>query len=278
MSTAREYQFTRQDFDYLRRVSNQHTGIVVTDDKFDMFYSRLARRVRALGLKSFADYCDYLEVPDNGSEITELVNAVTTNLTSFFRENHHFEFLAKTALPEAVARNRATRSLKIWSAGCSTGEEPYSIAMVLAEQEAMLQGWEVQLSATDIDSNVLAQAASGVYPMSRVEGMATSRLKRFFQKGRGAQQGKARVRDELRKRIRFDQLNLMQPLRLDRQDIIFCRNVIIYFDKPTKTMLMDRFADVLADDGYLIIGHSESLYQVTDRFELIGHTVYRKKR
>jgi len=278
MSTAREYQFTRRDFEYLRRVSNEHTGIVVTDDKFDMFYSRLARRVRALGLKNFADYCDYLEAPDNANEITELVNAVTTNLTSFFRENHHFEFLAQTALPEAVARNRSTRTLKIWSAGCSTGEEPYSIAMVLAEQQAMLRGWDVQLTATDIDSAVLAQAASGIYPVSRVEGLAASRLKRFFQKGRGRQQGKARVREELRNTICFDQLNLMQPLALERQDIIFCRNVIIYFDKPTKTMLMDRFADVLADDGYLVIGHSESLYQVTDRFELIGHTVYRKKR
>lgn len=278
MSTAREYQFTRSDFDYLRRISNQHTGIVVTDDKFDMFYSRLARRVRALGLKSFADYCDYLEAPSNVDEITELVNAVTTNLTSFFRENHHFEFLAKTALPEAVARNRAARSLRIWSAGCSTGEEPYSIAMVLAEQDAMLRGWDVKLLATDIDSNVLAQAAAGIYPVSRLDGLPTSRLKRFFKKGKGAQQGKARVGDELRRKIQFDQLNLMQPLGIDRQDIIFCRNVIIYFDKPTKTMLMDRFADVLADDGYLIIGHSESLYQVTDRFELIGHTVYRKKR
>ncbi|MCB1774114.1 MAG: protein-glutamate O-methyltransferase [Gammaproteobacteria bacterium] len=278
MSTAREYQFTRRDFDYLRRVSNQHTGIVVTDDKFDMFYSRLARRVRALGLKSFADYCDYLEAPTNAGEITELVNAVTTNLTSFFRENHHFEFLAKKALPEAVARNRATRKLRIWSAGCSTGEEPYSVAMVLAEQEAMLRGWDVQLLATDIDSNVLAQAAAGVYPVSRLDGLPASRLKQFFQKGKGTQQGKARVREELRRKIQFDQLNLMQPLDIERQDIVFCRNVIIYFDKPTKTMLMNRFADVLADDGYLIIGHSESLYQVTDRFELIGQTVYRKKR
>lgn len=150
--------------------------------------------------------------------------------------------------------------------------------MVLAEQEAMLRGWDVQLLATDIDSNVLAQAAAGVYPVSRLDGLPASRLKQFFQKGKGTQQGKARVREELRRKIQFDQLNLMQPLDIERQDIVFCRNVIIYFDKPTKTMLMNRFADVLADDGYLIIGHSESLYQVTDRFELIGQTVYRKKR
>jgi chemotaxis protein methyltransferase CheR len=278
MSTAREYLFTRRDFDFLRRVSNQRTGIVVTDDKFDMFYSRLARRVRALGLSSFSDYCDFLEAPNNADEITELVNAVTTNLTAFFRENHHFEFLADTALPEAVKRNRAERSLRIWSAGCSTGEEPYSIAMILAEKHSMLRGWDTRILASDIDSNVLAQARSGIYPMARVEGLPSSRLKQFFQKGRGAQQGKARVREVLRSLIRFDQINLMEALQLERQDIIFCRNVIIYFDKPTKAALMDRFADVLVDGGYLIIGHSESLYQVTDRFELVGHTVYRKVR
>lgn len=278
MSTAREYEFTRRDFDFLRRVSNQQTGIVVTDDKFDMFYSRLARRVRALGLSSFADYCDFLETPDNNGEITELVNAVTTNLTSFFRENHHFEFLAKTALPEAVRRNQGRRKLRIWSAGCSTGEEPYSIAIVLAEQEAILRGWDTQILASDIDSNVLAQARSGVYPMARVEGLPSSRLKTAFQKGRGAQQGKARVREQLRRSVRFEQINLMEPSGLEQQDIIFCRNVIIYFDKPTKAALMGRFADVLVDGGYLIVGHSESLYQVTDRFELIGQTVYRKVR
>jgi chemotaxis protein methyltransferase CheR len=278
MSAAREYQFTRRDFDFLRRISNQRTGIVVTDDKFDMFYSRLARRVRALGLGSFAEYCRFLEVPDNVEEITELVNAVTTNLTSFFRETHHFDFLAKVALPEAVARNRQQRRVRIWSAGCSTGEEPYSIAMVLAEQEALLRHWDVQVLASDIDSNVLRQASAGIYPLARVEGLSRDRLKRFLQKGRGAQLGKARMRDRLRRLVHFEQINLMEPLPVDTQDIVFCRNVIIYFDKPTKRQLMERFAEVIADGGYLVVGHSESLYQVTDRFQLVGKTVYRKIR
>jgi len=278
MTVAREYQFTRHDFDFLRRISNARTGIVVTDDKFDMFYSRLAKRVRLLGLASFADYCNYLQEPSHDAEIVELVNALTTNLTAFFRENHHFEFLAKTALPQSIQRNRAARSLRIWSAGCSIGEEPYSIAMVLAEQQALLSGWDAQILASDIDSNVLAQAKAGIYPLARVENLPKARLKAFFQKGKDAQQGKARVRDVLRRYIAYAQINLMEPLDVEMQDIIFCRNVIIYFDKETKKRLVEKFANALVTGGYLIVGHSESLYQVTDRFELIGNTVYRKVR
>ena len=278
MTAAREYKFTRRDFDFLRKLSNARTGIVFSDDKFDMFYSRLARRVRALGLTSFADYCNYLEDPDNDGEMVELVNALTTNLTSFFRENHHFEFLANKALLEAVKRNQKSRSLRVWSAGCSTGEEPYSIAMVLDERQSLYRGWDVQLLASDIDSNVLNQAQRGVYPLQRVEGLAKSRLKSFFQKGKGRQEGKARVRDSLRQRIAFTQINLMEALKVETQDLIFCRNVIIYFDKETKKRLVERFADVLADGGYLFVGHSESLYQVTDRFQLVGNTVYKKVR
>ena len=278
MTAAREYEFTRRDFDFLRRLSNQHTGIVVTDDKFDMFYSRLARRVRALGLGSFAEYCNYLEHPDSDTEMVELVNALTTNLTSFFRENHHFEFLAGTALPDLVQRNRSSRKVRIWSAGCSTGEEPYSLSMVLQESSSLLNGWDVKLLASDIDSNVLRQAQAGVYPLARVEGIAKARLKRFFQKGSGSNTGKARVRSELRRAMEFRQVNLMNKLDVETQDIIFCRNVIIYFDKETKRKLLDKFAESLAPNGYLFVGHSESLHQVTDRFQLIGNTVYRKVR
>jgi chemotaxis protein methyltransferase CheR len=276
MSTAREYAFTRRDFDYLRELSNAKTGIVVSDDKFDMFYSRLARRVRALGLGSFSDYCSYLDRSDDGEELIELVNAVTTNLTSFFRENHHFEFLADTAIPEAVARNADTRRLRIWSAGCSTGEEAYSLAMTLAENALILPGWDTRILASDIDSNVLAQARSGVYAMARVENLPRTRLKAFFQRGRGAQEGKVRVKPGLHRHVDFRQINLMEPLQVERQDMIFCRNVIIYFDKETKQRLVNRFAEKLVDGGYLFIGHSESLYKVTDRFRLIGHTVYKK--
>lgn len=278
MTEAREYQFTRKDFEFLRRLSSQRTGIVVTDDKFDMFYSRLARRVRALSLQNFADYCDYLEQPAHDGEIIELINALTTNLTSFFRENHHFDYLADRVLPEFAQRNRVARALRLWSAGCSTGEEPYSLAMVLAEQEKLLRGWDIEVLASDIDSNVLAQASAGIYPLNRVENLPRARLKRFLQRGRGAQQGKARVRDNIRHWIRFEQINLMERLAVETKDVIFCRNVIIYFDRVTKARLLDGFADHLVDGGYLFVGHSESLLQVTDRFEPVGHTVYRKVR
>lgn len=278
MTAAREYEFTHRDFDFLRRISNQHTGIVVTDDKFDMFYSRLARRVRALGLRSFSEYCNYIEQPAHESEMVELVNALTTNLTSFFRENHHFEYLAHDVLPDLLQRNRAERKIRIWSAGCSTGEEPYSLCMVLREQKSLLSGWDIRLLASDIDSNVLAQAQAGIYPMSRVEGLSKQRLRAYFQKGTGRHEGKARVRSELREMPEFRQINLMQNLGVETQDVIFCRNVIIYFDKETKRQLLQKFADAMAPDGYLFVGHSESLQQVTDRFELIGNTVYRKVR
>jgi chemotaxis protein methyltransferase CheR len=276
MKATREYAFTRRDFDFLRRLSNERSGIVVSDDKFDMFYSRLARRVRALGLASFADYCDYLDSGSSGDEVIELVNAITTNLTAFFRENHHFEFLARTALPEAMERNRDLRRLRIWSAGCSTGEEPYSLAIVLHEQREHLRHWDARILASDIDSHVLAQAAAGVYAISRVEGLPAHRLRAGFQRGRGANAGKARVKPLLRSGIDFRQINLMQPLDVEPQDIIFCRNVIIYFDRDSKRRLVERFADILAPGGYLFIGHSESLFKVTDRFELIGNTIYRR--
>lgn len=278
MSAAREYQFTRRDFDFLRKLSNAQTGIVVTDDKFDMFYSRLARRVRTLGLRSFAEYCNYLEQPHNADEIVELVNALTTNLTALFREVHHFDYLADTVLPEFARRNLSTRQLRLWSAGCSTGEEPYSLAIVLAEQAAMLRGWDLRLLASDIDSNVLAKAQAGVYRLDQVEGLPRQRLKRFFQKGAGSKRGMARVKHDLRRMVEFRQINLMGPLEVETQDVIFCRNVIIYFDKETKRRLLDKFAEALVDDGYLFVGHSESLHQVTDRFELIGKTIYRKVR
>ncbi|BAN69880.1 CheR family methyltransferase [endosymbiont of unidentified scaly snail isolate Monju] len=274
LASQREFHFTQQDFDFLRRLANQHTGIVVSDDKFDMFYSRLSRRVRALGLPDFAAYCNYLKLGDDEAELTELVNAITTNLTAFFRENHHFEYLRDHALPERMRVN-GDRRISIWSAGCSTGEEPYSIGMVVGEM-ASLQGWEVDITATDIDSDVLAKASRGIYRMDRVEGLPRERLRRWFFKGKGHQKGMVRVKPELRQRISFRQLNLMQPWQQEPMEIIFCRNVIIYFDKESKIRLVERFADVIKPGGFLFIGHSESLFKATDRFELIGKTIYRR--
>jgi chemotaxis protein methyltransferase CheR len=276
MSAAgREFAFTRRDFDFLRRLANERTGIVVSDDKFDMFYSRLARRLRHLGLPTFEAYCELLRSDYGSGEVPELVNAITTNLTAFFREHHHFEFLQRRLAPEFSSGQGRSGRVRVWSAGCSTGEEPYSIAITLGELLPAPR-WDLSVLATDIDSNVLAHAARGVYPMDRVSGIPVERLRRWFLRGKGANKGRARVRTELQRLVRFEQLNLMEPWSVEPMDAIFCRNVIIYFDKPTKARLVDRFAGALRDGGYLFVGHSESLYKVSDRFQLMGNTVYRK--
>ena len=275
-SLAREYKFTNKDFDFLRKLSNAKTGIIVTDDKFDMFYSRLSRRVRALGLNTFAEYCRYVDDPQNKAEVIELINAVTTNLTSFFRENHHFEYLKSDVVPTVMKSRHDDRELRIWSSGCSTGEEPYSLAMTL--KETPMPGWNASILATDIDSNVVATAKRGVYRYDGVKALPPARVKRWFMKGKGAQEGMVRVRKELQQIIEYGHINLMERWSVPPMDVIFCRNVIIYFDKETKIKLINKYADALNVGGYLFIGHSESLYRLTDRFELIGNTVYKKVR
>ncbi|MCB1862886.1 MAG: chemotaxis protein CheR, partial [Gammaproteobacteria bacterium] len=196
-SKTREFEFTRRDFDFLRKVSNSRTGIVVSDDKFDMFYSRLSRRVRQLGLKDFSEYCDLISNETEEREVLELVNALTTNLTAFFRENHHFEYLTHTLVPEFLQRNRESRRLRIWSAGCSTGEEPYSLSIALRESLPETGGWDVRILATDIDSAVLAKAADAIYPIERVAGVEQGRLRRWFQRGRGDRSGTVRLKPQI---------------------------------------------------------------------------------
>ena len=178
----REFLYTREDFDFLRKISNEHSGILVPDDKFDMFYSRLSKRVRMHGLTNFKEYCRYLENnPEN--EFTEFINAVTTNLTSFYREKHHFEYLKKTVIPEVIKRNSVKKAISVWSAGCSTGEEPYSLAMTLLEN--VPNDWQIKILATDLDTNVLQTAADGIYTNDRVAGLPPETLKRWFKKGKG---------------------------------------------------------------------------------------------
>ncbi len=273
---AREFRFTRQEFKFIRDLVKEKTGISLSEAKRDMVYSRLSRRIRQLELGSFHEYCQLLR-DETGDEFVNFVNAITTNLTAFFREPHHFEYLAKHALPELMSARRLHRRLRLWSAGCSTGEEPYSLAMVL--REIVPKDWDAKLLATDLDSNVLDTAQKGIYALERVKAVSPARLRAFFQKGRGELADMARANDALREVISFNQLNLMGewPMR-GPFDVIFCRNVVIYFDKPTQSILFDRFANMLADDGYLFVGHSESLYRVTERFELIGQTIYRKRK
>ena len=270
----REFEYNFEDFDFLRKLSNQHSGILVPDDKFDMFYSRLSRRVRLLGLTDFKQYCQYLS-DNHDLEFTDFINAVTTNLTSFFRENHHFEFLRDTVIPGLLKKNQHSKTIKVWSAGCSTGEEPYTLAMTLMEY--VPAGWDIKILATDLDTDVLAKAASGVYAEDRVDGLSDQLIKKWFQKGKDGQQKKVRVKNELRQLISFKQLNLMGEWPMKGPfDFMFCRNVLIYFDKETKEMLANRYAELLASKSYLFIGHSESLHQLSTDFDLIGNTIYQK--
>lgn len=274
-NTTREFTFTEKDFNRLRQISNAHTGIVVTDDKYDMYYSRLVKRVRKLGLKNFAEYVTYLEKNHN-TEFTPFIDSITTNLTSFFRENHHFDMLRNRLLPELLQK---TSDIRVWSAGCSTGEEPYSIAITLKEFSMTHGSIRPKLLATDIDTTVLAKASSGVYDVSRVNGLPKETLKRWFMRGKGGNEGMVKVSAELQQFMEFRQVNLMHewPIK-EKFHIIFCRNVVIYFDRTTKIKLLDRYANQLTDSGYLILGHSESLNGLTDRFETVGKTVYQKKK
>ena len=270
--TVKEFDFTRRDFERVRALIYQRAGISLADSKQEMVYSRLARRLRATGIQSFGRYLDDLEAGRMASEWESFTNALTTNLTSFFREAHHFPLLAEHLL---ALHKRERRTLTVWCSAASTGEEPYSIAMTACEAFNTLTP-PVQIVATDIDTNVLATGANGVYPMERVDKLDSARLKRFFLKGKGSHEGMARVRPELRNLVSFKQLNLLAdgwPVE-GPFDAIFCRNVMIYFDKDTQRKILSRFVPLMKRDSLLFAGHSENFLYVSDSLRLRGKTVY----
>ena len=277
----REFLFTEKDFNTLRTLVGKHAGINLTEAKRELVYGRLARRLRQLGLKSFDQYCDLLQSGDD-EEIEIFTNAITTNLTSFFREAHHFDFLRQELLPAWLKseKNQDRSSFRVWCAGCSTGEEPYTIAMTVMEVLASQPAVKLRLLATDLDSKVLQAAARGVYDTQRVEKMESFRLKKWFMKGTGPNQGKVRVAPKLQAAIRFQQHNMVHqaPPKGTTFDVVFCRNVVIYFDKLTQIEVFNRFADCLAPDGHLFVGHSESLFQKSDRFKLVSQSTYQRCR
>jgi len=267
-SDTREFDFTKGDFDRVRKMIYDHAGISLSDSKQEMVYSRLARRLRATGLASFKDYLELLERND-AAEWEAFTNSLTTNLTAFFREEHHFPVLA-----EHVKRCKGG-PISLWCCASSTGEEPYSMAITMAEAFGTLRP-PVKILATDVDTNVLATAQAGVYPMERLEKMKPERLRKYFQRGTGARAGVARVRDELRALVSFRPLNLLDagwPVR-GPFHAIFCRNVMIYFDKTTQYGILQKFAPLLRPDGVMFAGHSESFHHAADLFRLRGKTVY----
>jgi chemotaxis protein methyltransferase CheR len=264
---VREFLFTDRDFEQIRTLIYAHAGINLSIAKKDMVYSRLGRRLRATGQKSFKDYLNLL-ASDKGIEWEAFVNALTTNLTSFFREAHHFPVLAEHV------QGLKNRPINIWCNAASTGEEPYTIAMTMMDVFDSLTP-PVRIIATDIDTSALQKASNGVYSLEQAEKLPKDILERFFLKGRGEKQGQVKVRQELRDLIAFKQLNLQDanwPIK-GPFDAIFCRNVMIYFDKPTQHKILQRFVPIMRPDALLFAGHSESL-QGIDLFKSRGKTVY----
>ena len=268
-TTGREFNYSNADFNRVKATIYRKAGINLGDSKKQLVYSRLARRLRALRLNSFGEYLDYLEATPE--ELQEFINALTTNLTAFFREEHHF-----ATLVESVRKRGRDKPCRVWCAASSTGEEPYSIAMTLVNAYETYRP-PVEIIASDIDSQVLATAAAGIYNLERLESLSLEQKRQFFLRGKGANSGKAKVIDELRRLIDFRQINL-----LDRQwpltgkfDVIFCRNVMIYFDKPTQSDLLARMVNFLTPEGLYIAGHSESFSNASHLVTLVGKTTYK---
>jgi chemotaxis protein methyltransferase CheR len=267
-ATDREFDFSDNDFQRVRKLIYKHAGISLSNAKSDMVYSRLARRLRVVNLSSFNDYLDQLESSNDAREWEAFTNCLTTNLTSFFRESHHFPILQEHL-------KKIKQPISIWCSASSTGEEPYSIAMASCEAFNTLKP-PVQIIASDIDTNVLKTASQGIYAMERIEKMDPALCKKYLLKGAGANAGSVRVRDELRQMVQFMPLNLLEeqwPLS-GAFDVIFCRNVMIYFDKATQAKVLNRFAPLMKSNALLFGGHSENFLYVTNAFKLRGKTVY----
>ena len=273
----KEFPFTDADFRFIQTLVAERTGIVLSDIKRTMVYSRIARRIRQCGVSDFAEYCSLLKAGDE-SELVSFTNAITTNLTSFFREPHHFEYLAKTVLPE-LEKNKTNKRLRIWSAGCSSGEEPYSIAMTIMDHFKGRADWDIKILASDLDYEMVERASKGVYKEERVTGLDKKHLRNYVKKGKGKLEGMVKMDQRLIDMITFKQLNLLHEWPFKGPfDFMFCRNVVIYFNKDTQRELFDRYADVLPENAPLFIGHSESLFKVTNRFKSMGQTIYRKDK
>jgi chemotaxis protein methyltransferase CheR len=265
----REFHFTDQDFQRIRKLIYDRAGITLSDAKKDMVYSRVGRRLRATKLSSFREYLGLLET-DHAEEWEAFVNSLTTNLTAFFREAHHFPILA-----EHVGNIRHRKPIDLWCSAASTGEEPYTMAMTMVDLYGSFTP-PVKILATDLDTSVLKKAQAGIYPIERVEKLSPDLLKRFFLKGSGSNAGFVQVRKELRDMITFRQLNLLDekwPIH-GPFEAIFCRNVMIYFDKPTQYAILKKFIPVMHSDALLFAGHSESFQHATDLIKLRGKTIY----
>jgi chemotaxis protein methyltransferase CheR len=265
------------EFDFIRNLVYERSRISLSPDKRELVSARLAKRLRATNVGSVGEYCRLLQSPDQEEELANLIDAISTNHTFFFRENAHFDFLRQTIVPEMQRRSARERwpQFRVWSAACSSGEEPYSIAITLAEN---LVGWSWQIQATDISHRILAKAKAGIYRDECVERLPKQTLQNHFQRGFGPQDGNYRVKAALRDRINFQHLNLLEgePPFSELFHVIFCRNVIIYFDRPTQEELIAKLTSHLVPGGYLLVGHAESLTVLQHGLQAVRPAIYRR--
>ena len=268
---------TNKEFTYICQYVYDRAGIVLAENKRQMVYRRLTRIVREKKLDSFNQYCQLLQANEEGEE-DYLINAITTNLTSFFREQHHFDYLKNYEIPRLINQNKKEKRIRVWSSASSTGEEPYSIAITFFEaMKNLLSQWDVKILATDIDSNVLACCKTGVYDSKKIVGLPDKIIKEYFYKGSGVNQDKYKVANKSAQLLTFKKLNLLHEWPMKGPfDIIFCRNVIIYFDKPRQQELFARYHQMLKPGGLLILGHSENLGAYQQYFKNVGRTIFRK--
>jgi chemotaxis protein methyltransferase CheR len=274
----REFEFSDADFRSLSQYAYDQAGIVLADSKRNLVYGRLSRRLRALRLTTFRQYRERLN--EDPSELESFINAISTNLTKFFRESHHFEHLrTHVAIPFVQeSQGKIGRRLRVWSAGCSTGEEPYTVAVVLKREIRDIERHDVKILATDIDTEVLNRGARAEYPRSSIDDVPKT-YRDFFQSAGSDRAGEnVTLRNDIRNLITFRRLNLMERWPFTGNfDAIFCRNVMIYFDNPTKAALVERFTEKIKPGGWLYIGHSESLIGSHPGLKLVGRTIYRRE-
>jgi chemotaxis protein methyltransferase CheR len=268
------------EFRQLREFIHVHTGIALSEHKKALVCSRLSKRLRHHGLQHYSDYYVLLVENDpEGAELMAMINSITTNKTDFFREPHHFRFLSEHVFPAYKQNPGRERPLRMWSAASSTGEEAYSLAMTALEAMPSFNERDIRILATDIDTDVLARAASGTYTLVQASQIPEPLLRRYFLKGQGARQGEVMAKPALKSLVHFHWLNLQEepwPMQ-EKFDVIFCRNVLIYFDKPTQQKLFQRMAGALKKGAYLMLGHSEAMHGLNDLFKAVGHSIYQKK-
>ena len=268
----------REDYEFIRTLVYEYSRINLGPDKQELVSARIGKRLRALNMPSITAYCDFLRRPEGDDELSNLIDVISTNHTFFFREPAHFEYLEHHVIPEFTAEDSPHRrsTFRVWSSASSSGEEVYSIAILLAEVSATKPGWNWQLEATDISTRILKRAREAIYPEDSVAKVRPELIKRYFQKGLGPQDGNYRVKPQLASRVTFRHLNLLGPSYPFSEPfhVIFCRNVMIYFDRPTQEELVRRLAERLVPGGFLMVGHSESLTGIHHRLKMVKPAIY----